>query len=697
MQLDEEGCSEIQHGPRATRSWKRGGCIIPSHSLGESALNSQVGSGDLLSCTWPSGLYNSWNIPNLKSRQQRRPEYGRRQCRLCTSANTIKQGASGGPREDNVTGLLVRATQSEWRKGSLIAVDAGAHLASIIRILQQDMPRTSEKLPEPGHKQTLDHGPFQGIKFPHISAKANALYVFRELLHSVLITHPHLDHMSGICMNTPALEYGREAKAIYGLPSTIDAIKNHIFNDWIWPNLSDEGHGVGFVTFRRLIEGGNPRLGFGEARGYINVCEGLATKCWSVSHGKCHRRSHSVSHHRGESFGWGGNDYNFSRRMSRMSDDHGYFAALDQQRHNVGGYTPGGPTQMPPPTPGHHAGSQPQSAVDSSHMFEPVSSSAYFIRNDENGKELLIFGDVEPDSVSMSPRNHIVWDDAASKIVHGSLKAIFIECSYDDSVRNEDLYGHLCPRHLIAELTFLAHSVMQIKKHQPQAAAGKEIETVETNMTLAQPPHRSDMKRTRKRKHGLDNGDLSTTPELASTDFATPPSPPPLHSSYVGARSTSSGRRKTSHPTVPVSAPLDAHRVASETISDKPSSRLATPSRGRSVQFQAPGNPSMTIPSGGVGSTSPRVHPHMHPLATTIPAPAQPQNSTQGTQAAALPKEKLPEPLKGLTVHIIHVKDTLMDGPSPGDVILQQLRALGKESGLGVEFDVCSWGESIWV
>ena len=614
-------------------------------------------------------------------------------------ADIFDQGASGGPREDNVTGLLVRATQSEWRKGSVIAVDAGAHLASMIRILQQDMPRTSDKLPEPGYKQVIDHGPFADIKFPHISAKANALYVFRELLHSVLITHPHLDHMSGICMNTPALEYGREAKAIYGLPSTIDAIKNHIFNDCIWPNLSDEGHGVGFVTFRRLIEGGNPRLGLGEARGYINVCEGLHTKCWGVSHGKCHRRSHSVSHQRGESFGWGGNDY--SRRMSRVSDDHGYFAALDHQRYNAGGYPPPGPPQMPPPTPGVHGGGQPQSAVDGSHGFEPVSSSAYFIRNDETGKEVLIWGDVEPDSVSISPRNHIVWDDAATKVVSGSLKAIFIECSFDDSVRNEDLYGHLCPRHLVAELTFLAHSVMALRKHQVHAEPVKDTGgDKRTEMTLSLPPPRSDMKRNRKRKHDLDNGDLKTTPELAPTESATPPSPRPLHTSYVGSRSASNTRRKTSHPAVPLP---DAHTVASEKIAEKPA-RPATPSRGRSVQFQAPGNPSMNLPSGGIASASPHTQNQPHTLATNVPAQSQtygqsqPQSQSQGQgQTAGLPKEKLLEPLRGLTVHIIHVKDTLMDGPSPGDVILGQLRILGKESGLGVEFDVCTWGESIWV
>jgi cAMP phosphodiesterase len=146
------------------------------------------------------------------------------------------------------------------------------------------MPIRSAKVAEPGYSKLLEEGPFAGVRFPYYSAKANALYIFRELLHSFLITHPHLDHLAAMGVNTPALEFGREAKAIVALPPTIEAIKTHIFNDSIWPNLSDENHGVGFVTYRRLTEGGNQRLGPGDARGYVSVCDGLATKCLAVTH-----------------------------------------------------------------------------------------------------------------------------------------------------------------------------------------------------------------------------------------------------------------------------------------------------------------------------------------------------------------------------------------------------------------------------
>ncbi|KAK6387274.1 uncharacterized protein PV06_07550 [Exophiala oligosperma] len=602
------------------------------------------------------------------------------------SFHIIVLGSSGGPLEDNATGLLVRAPQTEWRKSSMIAVDAGSHLANIIRILERQMPLTSEILPPAEYSKTLEAGPFAGIPFPNISAKANGLHIFREILHAFLITHPHLDHLSAMAINTPALEYGREAKAIVALPSTIEAIKNHIFNDWLWPNLSDEGNGVGFVTYRRLIEGGNPRLGSGESRGYVNVCDGLATKCWGISHGKCQRRRLSISgHQHSDSFGYTGAEYAFpSRRMSRISDaSHDYFAAVAQQQQQS--QQPSQPfigsmSAAAPMTPGASS-VPPNLAPDPNYMFEPVGSSAFFVRNDATGNEILIFGDVEPDSVSMSPRNHIVWEDAAGKIVNSSLKAIFIECSYDDSVRNEDLYGHLCPRHLIAELSFLAKSVTNKRKQQADQGATTDQRTesvpaVVPSMAMRQPPSPTDLRRKRKRAATSTNGDSTLTPTLeieeptnfdgTSSGFPST-NPSSANPGYVGKRvaSHSCGHH---HPRRRTSREVNSHSGAA-------SGAITPGGRPKPVASQAsPKSPAQVFtPSVSQGY-------------------GQGQSSS-GTQ----PREKLGEPLKGITVYIIHVKDTLTDGPSPGDVILGQLRAQGEEIELGVEFNVTRCEDSIWV
>lgn len=52
-----------------------------------------------------------------------------------------------------------------------------------------------------------------------------------------------------------------------------------------------------------------------------------------------------------------------------------------------------------------------------------------------------------------------MWIDAAPKIVEGRLKAIFIECSYNDARPDDKLFGHMKPRHLMQELCVLAREV----------------------------------------------------------------------------------------------------------------------------------------------------------------------------------------------------------------------------------------------
>lgn len=86
-------------------------------------------------------------------------------------------------------------------------------------------------------------------------------------------------------------------------------------------------------------------------------------------------------------------------------------------------------------------------------------SSAYFIQDQEHRREVLMFGDVEPDSISLSPRNAMVWKEAGPKVANGMLRAVFLECSYDDSRGNDRLFGHLKPQYIIEELQVLAGEV----------------------------------------------------------------------------------------------------------------------------------------------------------------------------------------------------------------------------------------------
>ncbi|KAF3907425.1 hypothetical protein ABW21_db0205586 [Orbilia brochopaga] len=97
-------------------------------------------------------------------------------------------------------------------------------------------------------------------------------------------------------------------------------------------------------------------------------------------------------------------------------------------------------------------------------------SSCFFIRDDFTEKEILIFGDVEPDSVSISvPRRNVyIWNYAAEKIHRGVLSAIFIESSYDITQPDEFLFGHLTPRHVVEELQVLASKVLLHREREAQ-------------------------------------------------------------------------------------------------------------------------------------------------------------------------------------------------------------------------------------
>lgn len=186
-----------------------------------------------------------------------------------------------------MTGLLVRSTSTHRSSNSMIAVDAGTLLAGIIRTLEGSETECKDD------KSVVKEGPFAGLSLPCKTPQANSAHIFREILGAILVTHPHLDHLSGLAINTPMLEAGSGPKALTALPSIVTAIKNHMFNDVIWPNLSDEDGGAGLLTYQRLVEGGNPRFGRGDTRGYVRACNGLLTKCLGVSHGRCRQRAHT--------------------------------------------------------------------------------------------------------------------------------------------------------------------------------------------------------------------------------------------------------------------------------------------------------------------------------------------------------------------------------------------------------------------
>ncbi|EGP90290.1 uncharacterized protein MYCGRDRAFT_69002 [Zymoseptoria tritici IPO323] len=479
-------------------------------------------------------------------------------------------GSGGGPSEDNVTGFLVRSVGSNWAKGSMLAVDAGSHLAPITRMLERHFPAVNSP-PKP-RSTILGSGPFAGLKFPNESARANALHVLRTYISTYLITHPHLDHLSGFAINTAAFHATSRPKTLAALPSTVDAIKTHIFNDVIWPNLTDEDGGVGFVTFQRLKEGGDVMVGEGEGRGYIEVCDGLAVRAFKVSHGCC-TKSPPSHQHRGS--------------MTAFADSQPSYNGSLQASHDLAS------SMVRTSSISHAVQPSPPEGVC------VVDSTAYFLRDEDTQREILIFGDVEPDSLSLSPRTYLVWQEAARKVAHDILGGIFIECSYDDSQADAILFGHLNPRHLIAELQNLASMVIEARN--------------------ARQAEHNTKKRKRSGQNSLDDfvRNSNTSPGTARKR----------------SRSSANSHGSTSAP---------------------------------SLQHEQ-----------SVCSVSSTTVPLNEDVANTVP------------------------PLNGIKIFIIHIKDTLKDGPHVSERILAELqeheaRLQEMGHGLGCEFVISQSGESYW-
>ncbi|KAF3933537.1 hypothetical protein ABW19_dt0200315 [Dactylella cylindrospora] len=248
-------------------------------------------------------------------------------------------------------------------------------------------------------------------------------------------------------------------------------------------------------------------------------------------------------------------------------------------------------------------------------------SSCFFIRDEYTEKEILIFGDVEPDSVSISEprRNVYIWNYAAEKMHRGILSAIFIESSYDIHQKDEYLYGHLTPRHVIEELQVLASKVL----------LHRERETRRFSMT--------------KRRRTTERGD-----SIMQID--------PFDNAHW--QGTMSGYN-------------------SDNDSDTP--RSPTDMEGLSYHRRTS--------AGGKRRREPTDDADYTPAPTSAAGSAAPASSI-GVDTSY--------PLKGLTVVVIHVKDDFDDDKDVRQSILNNLRKMEAQVGLGCTFVLAENGASMF-
>lgn len=128
-------------------------------------------------------------------------------------------GVYGGGDESNLSSYLVR----DFKNTNYIACDAGTIRAGLLKAEE---------------KGNLSKPPMQFL---------------RENVKAYFISHSHLDHLSGMIINSP--EDG--PKSIYALLPTIQTLKEHYFINATWTNFANEGQKpiLGKYEYKRMREG----------------------------------------------------------------------------------------------------------------------------------------------------------------------------------------------------------------------------------------------------------------------------------------------------------------------------------------------------------------------------------------------------------------------------------------------------------
>lgn len=137
----------------------------------------------------------------------------------------IVLGCTGGPRETNLSGYLLRIGSTD----KFIVLDAGTLLSAIERASAH----------------------FKDFDLEDDLYEPSAAF-FRNHIKAYLISHAHMDHLLGLVINSQ----DDTPKKILGLKHTIDTLRDHIFNYKVWPNFGNEGdHPLNVYHYQRLTVG----------------------------------------------------------------------------------------------------------------------------------------------------------------------------------------------------------------------------------------------------------------------------------------------------------------------------------------------------------------------------------------------------------------------------------------------------------
>lgn len=122
------------------------------------------------------------------------------------SFQVVPLGIKGGIDEKNLSAYLIAPTNTN----DFIALDAGTINAGIEKAIENKV------------------------------FKVSTSEVLRKYIKGYFISHAHLDHVSGLIINSPA----DSSKTVYATEKCMEMMENHYFNDQTWANFGDKGPGT---------------------------------------------------------------------------------------------------------------------------------------------------------------------------------------------------------------------------------------------------------------------------------------------------------------------------------------------------------------------------------------------------------------------------------------------------------------------
>lgn len=205
-------------------------------------------------------------------------------------------GCSGGPIEGSNCSILVKPSSISFNDildnslhDKLLCIDAGAGLSRLSDIIysqlhkvHMDGNKTGNDVPTNVLHVYNDSRPVKDYfaESMRLTTPFSALDVYKspyqlssnlfKFIGSYLISHPHLDHIYSLAINSPNFTVDNP-KEIYGSVDTINALNNHIFNGIIWPNMQE----FNILNFNTID--------FGDEF-VVNSC--FSVKLYKLSHGK---------------------------------------------------------------------------------------------------------------------------------------------------------------------------------------------------------------------------------------------------------------------------------------------------------------------------------------------------------------------------------------------------------------------------